>query len=199
MMVPELQNRQTLYNDLMQASNTTEAVTAAPRCGAGGVLAVAPVPLPDDHRGRPGGLGGSVPTRSRALASLLADPEARRGVGSAWPLYLALVLEWDGSASGTRDQIGERMGEDGRNVGNWISALEQAGIVTVVRTGRRVKVALTGAHMDAARMPDAVTVGKEAEPAGPAPDDGRRDVLDLMDRARALGGEAEVRIVVRAK
>jgi hypothetical protein len=53
--------------------------------------------------------------------------------------------------------------------------------------------------MGVARMPDAVKVAQNAESPEPVPDGRHRDVLDLMDRARALGGEAEVRIVVRAK
>jgi DNA-binding transcriptional ArsR family regulator len=131
------------------------------------------------------------------LVALLAAPESRRAIGSAWPLYLALVLEWGGTVTGTRDEIAGRMGEDGRNMGNWISALERAGIVTVERNGRRMRVRLGAGHMEAATAPETVTVVRDMP--NPARDDGRRDVLDLMDRARALGGEAEVRIVVKAR
>jgi len=159
---------------------------------------VAPVPLQNDSL--PQGLAVcEAPTRCRALAALLAAPESRRAIGSAWPLYLMLALQWGGTATGNRDEIGEKMGEDGRNVGNWISALEQAGIMTVVRAGRRMKIVLTGAHMNAARMPEAVTVAEGAGAPEPALDERQREMLDLMAKARSMGGEAEVRIVVKAK
>lgn len=146
-----------------------------------------------------GGAGDeSAATRSGALASLLADPELRRRIGSAWPLYMMLALEWQGEADGTREEIGARMGESGRNVGNWVGSLEQAEIVKVERNGRRMKVSLQGDHMAAARTPDAVTVADDDGSDEPVLDDRQRDVLDLMGRARELGGEAEVRIVVRA-
>jgi DNA-binding transcriptional ArsR family regulator len=140
---------------------------------------------------------GVARTKTAALAEILRQPAMLKRIGPAWQLYFRLVLDGEGSAAGTRDEIGERLGEDGRNVSNWVSSLHEAGIVTVEKTGRRMKVTLTGIHMDAARMPDAVTVVKESEPSSPAIDDRRRNVLELMDRARALGGEAEVRIVVK--
>lgn len=135
----------------------------------------------------------------KALAALLVDPELRRGVGSAWPLYLMLVLQWGGTATGTREDLGARMTEDGRNVGNWVAALERAGIVSVEKRGRRMTVALTGEHMAVARMDDGVAVAKAAAPAEPARGTRQLELLDLMDKAKSLGGEAEVRIVVRAK
>ena len=130
---------------------------------------------------------------------MLADPELRRCVGSAWALYLMLVLDWGGTATGTRDEIGEKLGEDGRNVGNWIIGLQDAGIVMVERTGRRLNIILKGAHMDVAQMPDAVTVVKDTETPHPVLDARRRGILELIDKAKALDGEAEVRITVRSR
>ncbi len=112
---------------------------------------------------------------------------------------MMLALEWGGSATGTREEIGERMSEDGRNVGNWITALERAGIVTVERTGRRMNVNLAGEHLEAARMPESVFAPIDAAPAIPARGARQLELLELMDKAKSLGGEAEVRIVVRAK
>ena len=91
-------------------------------------------------------------TKSSALASLVADSEIRRLIGSAWPLYVMLVLDWGGTVNGTRDGIGKRMGESGRNVGNWMDALSKGEIVTVEKNGRRMTVTLAGDHMEAARM-----------------------------------------------
>lgn len=163
-------------------------------------LAVASAPLPaqDANRGRLGVRDYPSRTRSLALAALLADPDLRRAVGVAWPLYLMLILDWSGEITGTRDEIGTKLGEDGRNVGNWVGILAEAGVATVERIGRRMKVSLVGEHLEVARMPDAVTVVDVGTPQ-PVLDGRSREVLDLMDRARALGGEAEVRITVRSK
>lgn len=160
--------------------------------------AVAAGPLQADGDPR-GDQRDGVQTRSRALAGLLADPDARRAIGSAWPLYMLLVLGWGGTATGTREEIGARMAEDGRNVGNWVSTMERAGIATVERIGRRMSVALAGEHMHVARMGDAVAVAKDGAPAESARGPRQLELLELMDKAKSLGGEAEVRIVVKAQ
>jgi len=156
----------------------------------------------DQGRGDAASPGGhrAPATRTQALTSLLADPGVRRQIGSAWPLYVMLALDWRGSVTGTRDGIAGRMGgEIGRNVGNWVDGLVKAKIATVHRTGRRMTVALGGEHMEAARMPDAVTVVKEAAPAEATLDDRQRYILGLFDDAREMGCDAEIRIAVKAK
>lgn len=130
---------------------------------------------------------------------MLADPELRRVIGSAWPLYLMLALQWGGTATGNRDEIGAKIGEDGRNVANWVSALERAEVIKVERSGRKMTVSLVGEHMGAAQMPDAITVVGDARVSETVLDGRQRDILDLMAKARSMGGEAEVRIVVKAK
>jgi hypothetical protein len=40
---------------------------------------------------------------------------------------------------------------------------------------------------------------QDAKPAGPVIGDRQKSILDLMDKATSMGGEAEVRIVVKAK
>lgn len=94
---------------------------------------------------------------------------------------------------------GQALAEDGRNVGNWVAALEHAGIAKVERDGRKMRVELLGGHMAAAMAPEGGGAGTPAVAPAPAIDGRRKDILDLMDRAESMGGEAEVRIVVRAK
>lgn len=180
---------------MIEATSSGRADVGEPTVAPGPDLGLAPNPLPA-HRDRPEGVGGSAPTRCRAVAALLADPDVRRQVGSAWPLYLMLALEWDGSATGTRDEIGERMGEEGRNVGNWMDVLVKSEIATVVKSGRRIAVRLAGTHMEAAGLPDVVTVAKEGVPCEPNLDDRQRGVLRLLEDARAVNGSVEIRIKV---
>ncbi len=162
-------------------------------------LAIVQGTHPGENLNRLEAMDASVPTRSRMLASLVADPEMRRRIGGAWPLYLMLILEWNGSAAGTRDEIGDRMGEDGRNVANWVAALERAEVLKVERSGRKMTVSLVGEHMGVARMPDSITVAGDPGAPEPALDGRQRDILDLMEKARSMGGEAEVRIIVKSK
>ena len=157
---------------------------------------------PTDDRSHNGAGGETRCTRSRALAALLADAEVRKAVGSAWPLYVMLVLGWEGTVSGTRDQIGEMLDEPGRNVGNWVNALEEAGIVKVERVGRRMSVELTDEHMSVAMMPDGISdSGDDPEQDGICeelsnPD---RELLSLLDKARSMAGRIEIRMQLDAK
>lgn len=182
----------TSNNIAMLADTIVTKSTAMPK------LAVVQGALSNDNLDRLRSSDASAPTRSRMLATLMVDPEMRKRIGGAWPLYLMLMLEWDGLAAGTRDEIGGRMGESGRNVGNWVGSLEQAEIVGVERHGRRMTVKLVGQHMEIAQMPDKVTE-QDAKPAEPFLGERQKSILDLMDKATSMGGEAEVRIVVKAK
>jgi len=139
-----------------------------------------------------------VGTRASALAALVADPEVRKGVGAAWPLYVALVAGWGGEVAGTRDEIGERLGEDGRNVGNWVERLAKAGIAAAARDRRRMKVELLGEHMEVARMPVTVTVADDEHEDEPKLDEKQRGVLSLVDDARAMGGKLRITVEVDA-
>lgn len=139
------------------------------------------------------GLG--TPTKTGRLAELLADPEVRRRIGSGWPLYMMLALEWGGTASGTREGIGARMTEDGRNVGNWVASLERAGIVNVEKHGRRMMVTLAGEHMAAARIADSVVVAKATEPAEDDPELAR--LVSMYRAAKAAG--AKLRLLTESE
>ena len=132
-------------------------------------------------------------TRASALAELLADPEVRKQVGAAWPLYVLMVAGWGGVAEGTRDEIGGRLGEDGRNISNWVDRLVQAGIATVEKSSRRVEVKLAGEHMRVAKLPDAVTVVNEKQDDEPNLDERQRQLLGMIQAAEALGGTVEIR------
>lgn len=133
--------------------------------------------------------------RLEAVRDLVADATVCEAVGAAWRLWLRLLLIEGGSMTGTREELGQKLGVSGRNVGNWVTALQNNGIVKVCKTGRKMKVELADQHMSVALMPDIVTVDGGAK-ARPELDDHQRSVLRLMDDARAVGGKVEIRIAV---
>ena len=131
-------------------------------------------------------------TRASALAVLLADPEVRKQVGAAWPLYVLMVAGWGGIAEGTRDEIGNRIRESGRNAGNWIDVLVNNGIAKKMKQGRRMKVELVGEHMRVAKLPDAVTVVNKERDDEPKLDEDQKRVLMVFDNVRAMGGKIRI-------
>jgi len=133
-------------------------------------------------------------TRASALAELLGDPEIRKGIGAAWPLYMMLVLNQSGEVSGTRDEVGAMLGEDGRNVGNWVDRLEAAGIATVAKDRRRMEVSLTGRHMEVALLPETVAVVGEKKDDRRELDERQERILRLVDDARAVGKRIELKV-----
>jgi DNA-binding MarR family transcriptional regulator len=156
------------------------------------------IPLPTHPYGHAGKDPMDVPTRCWALAALLADPGVRQQIGSAWPLYLMLAMKKEGTMTGTRDDIAGQLGESTRNVCNWISGLEKAGIVNMEKHGRRMTISLTGKHMEAARLSEYAPVITPVV-AEPIPDARQREILDLMAKATSLGGAAEIRITVKSQ
>lgn len=164
----------------------------------GATSGIVPIPLPPHPLNHVGKAQMDAPTRCRAVAALLADPGVRQQIGSAWPLYLMLAMEWEGTVTGTRDDMARQLGESTRNVGNWINGLEQEGLVTVEKHGRRMTVNLTGKHMEAALMSDYAPVITPVA-LEPIPNARQREILDLMAKATFLGGEAEIRITVKSQ
>ncbi len=133
------------------------------------------------------------PTKVVLLAAMVGDSRNHELIGAAWPLYLCMVLG-DGSITGTYDTIGERMGQTGRSIRNWVGALERNGVARKKVIGRGIEVMLLEPHMSIAMAPDRRT---ESAPAASVPDDPRAAaMLQVLDGAKRVDAKVEVKVVI---
>ncbi len=116
--------------------------------------------ITDNNAGAGNGLslGSAVSGHSKAarLAEMMSKPETYEEIGSAWFLYLRLVLVEGGKMIGTYDDIGQGMGTVGKTIRNWVKTLEKAGIAKSETKGHHVVIHLLGKHMEIAKAQEEV-------------------------------------------
>lgn len=93
-------------------------------------------------------------SKTARLAEMMNKPETYEQIGSAWFLYLRLVLVEGGKMVGTHEEIGRGMGTVGKTIRNWVKTLEKAGIVKSEAKGHQVVIHLLGKHMEIAKAQD---------------------------------------------
>ena len=152
---------------------------------------------------RRNGSGNGLPadrekSKTALMAELMNEPETYKKIGSAWFLYMRLVLIEDGVVIDTYDDIGKQMAVSGNTVRNWVKALESAGIVTRKNVGKRIEIQLIGKHAEIVKAPE-MLLQKTAEPPQETLNDNPRmealkKVLEASEQAN--GAPIEITIAV---
>lgn len=129
-------------------------------------------------------------TRAEALKRVLRDVAACDRIGSAWRLFLTLLLD-GGSICGSYRQIAERLGANERSVRNWIRAIEDAGVAKRVNHGKGIEIRLAEPYLGYSHLPDR-THAAGAELVNDSP---RAHFLKTVQAgAEAVGAKVELRI-----
>jgi hypothetical protein len=140
---------------------------------------------------------GQNATKTDLLAAIMGDPDIWKRIGSAWVLYLRLVLIEGGKMVATYEEIGRNMATSGKTVRNWVTSLEDAGIVKSATEGHHISVELLGRHMTVSQAPNSIAHPTKPETTPAIPMTPRQlTALKILQTAESAGSSIELKVIL---